>query len=506
MNSMKNKEPSNKVYFSDVFEVKHSIVQKYGALDISLICDNPAFVDPFLIFADSKYRNLHDLIIKYLKFLRDLSLKKKGSNLTLAEFNHYYKFPEIKQVWLGYSMSGNIGRGLNKDFGYSLYRNLHEIFSKFGDEDITESAHLEKLCLIEERIGVDKISDFTINLIQKFLLEYTQEFAKEYLDKRFLSEFAIRKVEFDFEKGIWDDGRFVLPMLQRNGKRDFVLLVPRKILTKEDIWISRNDFLECDTAIFGVIPNEELRAKINKFFIDNLHIKINKKKQQEKDYSKKSKRNALSKTILEYPQLMDYYIKLREKGKYDALKWHIVEPEGVNFFTDATQIQSEIKDENFGKLASFNDCVSRISFFKKILESNSRDLYFKGKPLQERHLRVMFKNTTHGSLFDYNSEVNNGRGPIDFIISFGSQDKLGLELKLAANKKLKQNLLNQGQVYKEDSNLNHVFKIIFFFSDEELEKVNKILKELNKSVDNEEIFLIDCRKKESGSNQKQLCH
>lgn len=492
----------NKVYFSDLFKVKHLVIEKYGALDISLVCDNPAFVDPFLIFANSKYKYLHDSIINYLKFLRDLSLKRGGENLTMGEFNHYYKFSEVKQAWLGYSVSGNMGRGLNKDFGYSLYRNLHKIFSKFGDEDITEDSHLEKLCLIEEGIGVDKISDFTLNLIKKFLLEYTEEFAKEYIDENFLSEFAIRKVEFDFKKGVWNDGRFVLPTLQRAGKKDFVLLVPRKILTKEDTWISRNDFLENDTAVFNVIPNDELRAKINKFFYDNLQVKLNKKKQPEKDYSKKSRMNALLKAVWEYPQLMDYYIKLKEQKKNDALKWHVAEPESINFFTDATQIQPKIKGENFGKLTSFDDCVSRIAFFKRILESNSRDLYFKEKPLQEKHLRVMFKNTTYGSLFDYNSEVNNGRGPIDFIISFGSQDKTGLELKLATNKKLKQNLLNQGRVYQEDSNLKHVIKVIFFFSDEDLERVNKILRELNKPVDNREIFLIDCRKKESGSNQK----
>ena len=429
-------------------------------------------------------------------------MKRRGENLTTGEFNHYYKFPEVKQAWLGYSVSGNMGRGLNKDFGYSLYKNLHKIFSKFGDEDITEASHLEKLCLIEEGIGVDKISDFTLNLIQKFLLEYTQEFAKEHLDKKFLSEFAIRKVEFDFKKGVWGDGRFVLPTLQRTGKKDFVLLVPRKILTKEDTWISRNDFLENDTAIFNVIPNDELRAKINKFFYDNLQIKLNKKKQPEKDYSKKSRMNALLKAVWEYPQLLDYYIKLKEQRREDALKWHVAEPESINFFTDASQIQPKIKGENFGRLTSFDDCVSRIAFFKKTLESNSRDLYFKEKPLQEKHLRIMFKNTTYGSLFDYNSEVNNGRGPIDFIISFGSQDKTGLELKLAANKKLKQNLLNQGRVYQEDSNLKYVIKVIFFFSEEDLERVNKILRELNKSIDNREIFLIDCRKKESGSNQK----
>lgn len=407
---METTTKQNKVYFSDVFQVKHSTIKKYGALNISLVCDNPAFVDPFLIFANPKYRHLHNLIINYLKFLRDLSLIKKGEDLTTGEFNHYYKFPEVKQVWLGYSMSGNRGRGLNKDFGYSLYKNLHKIFSNFGDEDITESSHLEKLCLIEEGIGVDKISDFTLNLIQKFLLEYTQEFATKHLDNNLLSEFAIHKVDFDFERGVWRDGRFILPTLQKNGRKDFVLLVPRKILTKEETWISRNDFLENDTAVFNVIPNNELRAKINKFFYDNLQIKLNKKKQPEKEYSKKSRMNALLKVVWEYPQLLDYYIKLKEQRKDDALNWHIAEPESINFFTDANKIQPLIESRNFGRLTSFDDCVSRIAFFKKTLESNSRDLYFKDKPLQEKHLRVMFKNTTYSSLFDYNSEVDNGRG------------------------------------------------------------------------------------------------
>lgn len=490
----------DKVYFSDIFNVKHTILEKYGALDISLICDNPAFVDPFLIFADSKYKNLHDFIVDYLKFLKNLSLKEK--NLSSGNFKHYYKFPEVKQVWLGYSVGGNAGLGLGKSFGESLYENLHRIFSHFGDESITESSHLEKLCLIEEGVGVDKISDFTINLIKKYLLDYTQTFAKKYIDQKYLEEFSVRKVNFDFEKGIWTDERFILPKIERENKKDFVLLIPREILTKKDTWISKNDFLNNDTAIFSIIENDELRTKINKFFFDNLSIKLNKKKQPEKDYSKKSKRNALLKTIPEFPEVLDYYIKYKEQNKDNALKYHIADPEFINFFSDTAALKNELKKTSFEKLTSLDDCIARILFFKQKLESNSNDLYFKDKPLQEKHLRLMFKNVTYGTLFDYNSEVNNGRGPIDFIVSYGSNDKTGLELKLASNRKLKQNLLNQGKVYQKDSNLKHVVKIIFYFSDQEMETVNRVLKEINKSIDNKEIFIIDCRKKESASNQK----
>ena len=490
----------DKVYFSDIFNVKHSIVESYGALDISLVCDNPAFVDPFLIFANSKYKNLHDFIVDYLKFLRNLSLKE--DKLSSGNFKHYYKFPEVKQAWLGYSVGGNTGLGLGKDFAGSLYKNLHKIFSKFGDEQITESSHLEKLCLVEEGVGVDKISDFTINLVKKYLLEYTQNFAQKHIDTKYLAEFSVHKVNFDFKKDIWVDARFTLPKLEIKGKKEFVLLVPREILTKEDTWISKNDFLANDTAIFNTISNDELRTKINKFFYDNLAVKLDKKKQPEKDYSKKSKRNALLKTVWEFPEVLDYYIKYKEQNKDNALKYHVAEPEFINFFSDATALKEEIKKEKFKKLTSFDDCISRISFFKQKLESNSNDLYFKNKPLQEKHLRLIFKNVTYGALFDYNSEVNNWRGPIDFIVSYGSNDKTGLELKLASNRKLKQNLLNQGKVCQGDSNLKHVIKLIFYFSDHELETASRVLKETNKSVDNKEIFLVDCRKKDSASNQK----
>ena len=98
--------------------------------------------------------------------------------------------------------------------------------------------------------------------------------------------------------------------------------------------------------------------------------------------------------------------------------------------------------------------------------------------------------------------MNNGRGPIDFIVSMGSNDKIGLEFKLASNAKLRQNLQNQGVIYQQDSNLRHVVKVIFYFDSDELRRVNGILKELKKQADDNEIFLIDCRKKESASNVK----
>ncbi len=497
---MENDNP--KIYFSDYFGINHSTIEDFGALDIALVCDNPAFVDPFLIFANSKYKKQHIFIINYLEYLRDKAISNSGKELSNGDFQHYYKFPEVKQTWLGYSIDGNAGLGLGPLFAKSLYKNLNKIFANFGKEKITESAHIEKLCLVEEGVGIDKISDFTINLIKEYILEYTQEFALKHIDKKFIKEFPVKKTSFDFNTGLWRDGRFKLPYFEYKNKIDFVLLIPQDILTREETWISKNDFLRNNTKIFSSINNEELRTKLNKYFHDSLLTKLNKNKKLVLDESQKSKKIALLKTMQEYPEVLDYYIKSKEKESDIALSTHVAIPEKVNFYFDTENVQRSFINKSFKKITSIGDCVDRIKFFKQTLESNSKDLQIKGMRLQEKQLQLMFKMVTFGSLFDYNSEVNNGRGPIDFIVSIGSSDKIGLELKLATNTKLKQNLKNQGKIYQTDSNLKHVIKVIFFFNDEELKSVNNVFEELGKKVDNYEIFIIDCRKKESASNVK----
>lgn len=489
-----------KIYFSEHFEIDHSLVEDSGFLDISLVCDNPAFVDPFLIFVNPKYKDLHNFIVDYLKFLRDESVGNE--QLSHGQFQHYYKFPEVKQAWLGFSVDGNAGLGLGPDFANSLFSSLHSIFKNFGDEKVTKATHLEKLCLIKEGIGVDKVSDFTLNLIKSYILQRTQEFSLKNIDKKFLKEFAIEKVYFNPSAKTWEGGRFTLPAYNWRSKVDYIVLVPNDILTKEDIWISKNDFLKSNQGIFSVVSNDELREKINRFFENNLLTKLDKRKRVVKDFSSKSKSRAFRKTVNKYPVLLDYYIKQKEEMGKDALKTHVANSEAVNYFIDAEHVKEEFSKKNYGPVKSYEDCIERLIFYKQILESNASNLKVKGNHISEKNLQFLFKLTTYNSLFNYDAEVNNGRGPIDFIISMGSQDKTGLEFKLASNSKLKQNLKNQTEIYKVDSNLKYIIKVVFFFTSDELEGVNGILKELGDVPENEKIILIDCREKESASNVK----
>ncbi len=99
----------------------------------------------------------------------------------------------------------------------------------------------------------------------------------------------------------------------------------------------------------------------------------------------------------------------------------------------------------------------------------------------------------YGTVFDVNSEVNNGRGPVDFKISKGFSDSTLIEFKLASNSKLEKNLQSQVEIYEQANNTKKSIKVILFFSDQEETKVNEILKKLK--LDNKDnIILIDARK------------
>ena len=155
-------------YFSDFFEVSPEVIEAYGAFNISLISDLPLFIDPFLLFNSEKpeYQELHNGIIEYLRFLR----RKAGSGaLDTGLINAWFRFPEIKQNWFGFSIGDNRGSGLGKDFAQALHMNLYKVFSDFGTETVTLGSHLEKLCLVSTGVGKDSISDFTTNLIHGYL-------------------------------------------------------------------------------------------------------------------------------------------------------------------------------------------------------------------------------------------------------------------------------------------------------------------------------------------------
>lgn len=197
----------------------------------------------------------------------------------------------MKQNWLGFSQFGNSGSGLGYEFAISLHGNLATVFKSFGDEEITRGHHLEKLCLFDTGVGRDHVSDFAVNLIKRFLLDYTQRFALEHLRPDQRARFAVAKVWFNYDTESWVSEQYELPTYLG----DFVILTPKDLLTKDDEWINRTDLLHQFHNITTAVPNEHLRAQINNYFRRVLPRNATSKEQAE----------ARASTIRQFPQLIE---------------------------------------------------------------------------------------------------------------------------------------------------------------------------------------------------------
>jgi len=288
------------VYFTDVFRVDETHVDSYGAFNVSVVNDLPLFVDPFLLFngANPTYQQMHEAIIGYVCFLRDRVVDAGPNGIARGLITAWFYFPEVKQNWFGYSLNGNSGHGLGDKFAKSLIRNLGHVFTNFGNEEISKSSHLEKLSLIDDGIGRDMISDFTTNMIKRFLCEYTQQFARQFLAIADRRQLLIKKVWFNYDTRTWVDESFELPFYQGT----FVLLTPKDILTKDETWINRPDLLQQAQQIVDSAGDAQLRHQFNQY----LALRLAKAK------TNRERLAAVSATLQEFPQVLDFYIRTKE--------------------------------------------------------------------------------------------------------------------------------------------------------------------------------------------------
>lgn len=488
------------VYFSDYFSIDKDLVDRYGAVNISLVNDLPLFIDPFLLFnsEDPAYQKIHAEMIRYLLFLQKKSTQYP--NLTPGMRDAWFSFSEVKQTWLGFSLSGNSGCGMGKKFAGELYRGLNTIFKDFGREAVTKGLHMEKFCLISSRIGRDKISDFTTNFAKQYLLEYTQQFAEKYLSPNQCKAFHVDKVCFSWDTETWTAKSYYLPVY--NG--DFVLLTPKSMLTKDENFINRNDMLHNLETIAPAISDPALRFELENYFRTILRKKKKELSQHEKD-------TAANNLILSHPQLIDYYIRYKEENgdQAESISELKVKDAIQLFNIQVSQLIDLLRQHTDFYLTppdAHAEAKKRLHYLKHVIEDQDgyRLFYSKGLPIKrEADLQVIFRLVWYGSPLDVNREVNNGRGPVDYKISHGSKNSTLVEFKLASNSKLKQNLEHQVDVYKAACETDRAIKVILFFTEEEEQKVRKILNEL-KLAGSSDIILIDARNdnKTSASNVK----
>jgi len=486
-------------FFADFFGVDPNVLDQYGAFNVSLVNDLPLFIDPFLLFNSEKeeYRHLHNEMIRYLIFLRD-----RASNGGLPSNSHlqaWYCFPEVKQNWLGFSLAGNGGSGLGLDFARLLHRNLGRVFRDTEEEKITRGKHLEKVSLLAPGIGRDNISDFTTNLIKSFLCEYTQTFAREHLQADQIRRVAVNRASFNYDLEVWNRGYYDLPWINA----DYVILTPKDILTRDENWINRGDLIRDFEQIPAAIPDAQLRTQVANYFDKVLA------RPKDREPNERERGEAAVKTILEYPQLLDYYIRIKEDTGDKATnvsseKVFATEHVYVRQLQEMQSLLNSLTPFYRMGRSSYEEAHARLQYLKDVIENKGghRLFYHEGKPVErESDLQILYRLVWFGSPSDVGAEANDGRGPVDYKISRGGRDKTLIEMKLAKNTSLERNLQNQVPIYQAASDAKNAIKAIIFFSKAQEERVLGILEKL-KLVNHPDIVLIDARNDNKPSGSK----
>lgn len=142
----------------------------------------------------------------------------------------------------------------------------------------------------------------------------------------------------------------------------------------------------------------------------------------------------------EYPELYDYYIKLREADT-DEIRLQCYEEVNAQLeklLVASKNIISLFYNANYHRneeLTAREEAKQRLKFFKHIIEDcdGYKNLYVKGIQIaKENDLQRLFRFVWYGTNYKIDAEANNGRGQTDFIVSMGQNNQNIIEFKLAS--------------------------------------------------------------------------
>ncbi|MDC7238465.1 MAG: hypothetical protein PQJ45_11920 [Sphaerochaetaceae bacterium] len=300
-------------FFSKEFKIPRQALDDYGAIDISLNCDLPFFIDPCLIYVNEEYSNLHQDIINYFFFLKNNKVELNNYD----EFFKYCNFNEIKNTWFGYSKESNKGTGLGPKFAEELFQKIDKLFTFTNCK-----ARIEKIFLFDKTVSCDRISDLTTNLILEFLCTYTQKFVEKYLkDSQRVKTFTIETVRVSNNTYYREKVIYSLPYTKKDEQ--YILLVPKNIVKVKLNELNINDCINHYRDILPLINEEIHRHNINHLFkqeVEKERQKKTKKKLTEFQH-RKIEKNVFQEYIKSHTSIVDSYIQFKNnKSEMDKAK------------------------------------------------------------------------------------------------------------------------------------------------------------------------------------------
>lgn len=458
-------------FYSDIFKVSKKSLNKYDVFDGFVDKDSKYYIVPSKLqnIKIDEFKNSYETYKQFFKNIITILDKSSGNDKLYRDVQRRYQLREIGNIGLGYSQDGKNGSAI----GPKLARTLTQSSFELVEAGIKDPEIFQLVGLLEEGIGADRISDITIGILIEDFLNYTQNVA---------SKLNIQTREFSYKAK-----SYKLPYYQTN----FILFCPKSLLTDLPVAFDRDDIGRVCSH------NEDLRSNVNQIIADGFT----------KGGITIFKRN-LKKLLLSNPKLASELISTYKNKStiYDFEN----DPNGDFIWKEIADITFEHNPLYIKSSEKPIDIVNAIcSKFQDLVENNGLWKFFHntdGSHKNENFSQMLFfsiaQSYCEANNLDLSPEVDSGRGPIDFKISKGHNDKINVEIKLSSNNLL-HGYTKQLPIYDKAEKTNKsIFLIMQLYDnhDKKIENVFKYKKD-NETLDNKlpNIVVVDATTKKSAS-------
>ena len=189
---------------------------------LNFVCDEKEFIDPYRINPNSSLlaARAKEKIIKYFDAFFE-AIKNEDLQMVYLLGKHLH---EINATKLGYSAPGVEPRGK----GFSQYDlvAIYNAAQRIKDHIVS----MPDILVFAEKVGPDKISDLTTNIIYEELLQFTKEIIDKY--NLPIEYVTTKKWIIDVNDSIWIQKELMVPVV--DGKE--ILFLPEEIVTANQIF------------------------------------------------------------------------------------------------------------------------------------------------------------------------------------------------------------------------------------------------------------------------------
>lgn len=462
---------------SDYCGVEHDKMIELGVLDSLVYYDVPLFINPKLISncgveelngADEKIVSLYRKIISLLKVTNCEDVYWK---VLKKEFD----FPEPSGIGLGTCMASTDGRGLTGKIAENSLRVLKSIV----DMGIEDPQMYKLLFLVQENIGVDRVSDMIGRILYSDLLQYTSNI----IDRLEISGYQI-------------DNNGLKRLYRPNG-RDLVF-VPSNILSEIP------DVINCEDIQLLVDKNEEVKDAMSVFFdkaLNSLSDFRGIKKEKMRQWFFENKEfviNVLNSYRDKDAEVYDYTNDpLAVCDKFDYIK-DVVHSQNDLFVNKLADIET-LPDLIRVLLEVYKECIENLGLNEELyyVDSKSGKMRVRREVTTHHLFIIVLEIAKMFTNYEYFFEPKVGNGNIEFVIT-DLKDKVLAEFKLSSNR-LVHGYDEQLPIYIERFKATYSFYVIIKVTKTNT-SIDNFYKDKTKILDNCDIIVVDGTLKPSPSN------